>query len=591
MEHVAAADSIEPVPDMIDMVRDTDYAVTTNLRLRFNGFPGYGLAPTPYTACGDWLIAINPWDGRRGPPSISEQEERLKSWCNAPRTQPHVWSVTSAAVQSLVQSRGQQSQTICSCGVSASGKTHSSQLALHYLMHELPWQRETVGTHSTRRILEISHTVLDSFVSARTLRNPHSSRSARMHEVLVSVRPGKAPEVLGMRVDIFLLERSRVHLRDGNTPCFNIFHELRAAVVGQDGHRALLPSSFQLLADPLEAWEPPRLPLQGRPWQGPEDDSRGAAEEETRRQDFERLLTAMKDLGISEVQQQGLLRMVAASLVLGQLEFGPVEPGAEALHSPKGRPGFECSSVASLLGCPPAKLRQLLESRHIAHSNGSSTTVPLIDTGTNDSTNSSDEQARSPQGATVRPLRVSLSSAQALALRHGLAESLYARAVGFILRRVNELAPPPSQATASGFTGTIATLDLPGLELTTKDSTGAAGLERLISNYADERLQREFSWNVAGWRLAEYKREGVHCDEYIEHAASWSLPTAEGIESVFAALEDERHRGTHGSDAHLLLAVRDEIRRERNQERHRHGLLEEQPKMGTFGPPIGCVSI
>jgi hypothetical protein len=51
------------VADLIDLARDSTLLTVWNLRRRFCGDPDHGLPPTPYTACGEWLLAINPQDG------------------------------------------------------------------------------------------------------------------------------------------------------------------------------------------------------------------------------------------------------------------------------------------------------------------------------------------------------------------------------------------------------------------------------------------------------------------------------------------------------------------------------------------------
>ena len=94
-----------------------------------------------------------------------------------------------------------------------------------------------------------------------------------------------------------------------------------------------------------------------------------------------------------------------------------------------------------------------------------------------------------------------LNPAEAEAARDALGKALYDRLFAWLVGRVNKsTAPIDDEKVAS----TIGVLDIFGFE-----SFGKNTLEQLLINFANEKLQQQFTWYVFKLGQAEYEKEGI----------------------------------------------------------------------------------
>ena len=96
-------------------------------------------------------------------------------------------------------------------------------------------------------------------------------------------------------------------------------------------------------------------------------------------------------------------------------------------------------------------------------------------------------------------ITVHLTLEQARDSRDALAKALYGRLFGWLVARCNDKLVDDRAASAF-----IGILDIFGFEAFKVNS-----FEQLCINYANERLQQQFNWNVFKAEQAEYEAEGI----------------------------------------------------------------------------------
>ncbi|KAK2492706.1 hypothetical protein MC885_002878 [Smutsia gigantea] len=264
----------------------------------------------------------------------------------------------------------------------------------------------TIPTFSGVQILEATP-LLESFGNAKTVRNDNSSRFGKFVEV--SLEGGV---ISGAITSQYLLEKSRIVFQAKNERNYHIFYELLAGLPAQ------LRQAFRL----QEAETYYYLN------QGGNCEISGKSEAD----DFRRLLASMEVLGFNSEDQDGIFRILASILHLGNVYFEKYE------------------AVAELLQISPEGLQKAI-------------TFKVTET---------------MREKIFTPLTVE----SAVDARDAIAKVLYALLFSWLITRVNALVSP-RQGTLS-----IAILDIYGFEDLSFNS-----FEQLCINYANENLQYLFN--------------------------------------------------------------------------------------------------
>jgi myosin-5 len=149
-----------------------------------------------YTWTGCVLMALNPF-----------------SWIQCPPGRPHPSDVAQNARRGLIES----DQTVLISGESGSGKTETAKIVMRCL----------AGESSADRAILASNPVFEAFGNARTVRNHNSSRFGKFIRMFFDENRER---LVGVRIDTYLLEKTRVICRSEREGNFHIFEQLSAGL-------------------------------------------------------------------------------------------------------------------------------------------------------------------------------------------------------------------------------------------------------------------------------------------------------------------------------------------------------------------------
>ena len=233
-------------------------------------------------------------------------------------------------------------------------------------------------------------------------------------------------------------------------------------------------------------------------------DGKTAREEDAA--DFAEMKDAMGKIGFSEDLQTTLLKLVAAVVNLGSLQFAP--SGSE--HCTITNQDV-LGNVAALLGTEVAELQTALTYRVVA--------------------------------ARGEVMKSELNVDAASHARNALAKALYDSVFTHVVRQINA-----SIEVAPGSKGTVlGVLDIYGFEIFPSN-----GFEQFCINYCNEKLQQLFIELVMKREQEEYAREGIAWIdvEYFDNAGICAL--VETPKTGIIAVLDEQCSRPNGSDAAFL---------------------------------------
>ncbi|XP_047993590.1 unconventional myosin-IXAa isoform X1 [Leguminivora glycinivorella] len=261
-------------------------------------------------------------------------------------------------------------QAIILSGVSGSGKTYASMVLLRRLFDVAGGGPET----DAFKHLAAAFTVLRSLGAAATAANSHSSRIG--HFIEVQVTDGA---LYRTKIHCYFLDQTRVVRPPPGERNYHIFYQLLAGLTAEERTALRLegyaPQDLRYLASPA-----PRRP-------DPDDATR--------------FLAWKTCLGILGIPFLDVVRVLAAVLLLGNVQFADGAEGAETAGD------AELQAAAALLGVAAPALLRGLTTRAAARGRAA---------------------ARAPATA-----------AAAAAARDALAKALYCRTVATIVRRANSL--------------------------------------------------------------------------------------------------------------------------------------------------------
>ncbi|KAI7804825.1 myosin VIb, partial [Triplophysa rosa] len=232
--------------------------------------------------------------------------------------------------------------------------------------------------------------------------------------------------------------------------------------------------------------------------------------------DFNRMVAAMKKIGLDDTEKLNLFKVVAGVLHLGNIDFeetGSTSGGCIL----KKQSSQTLEYCAELLGLDQDDLRVSLTTR-----------VMLTTAG----------------GAKGTVIKVPLKVEQANNARDALAKAVYSRLFDHVVKRVNQCFPFD---TSSNFIGV---LDIAGFEYFEHNS-----FEQFCINYCNEKLQQFFNERILKEEQELYQKEGLGVNEvhYVDNQDCIDLVEAKvvGILDIL----DEENRFPQASDQHFAGEV------------------------------------
>lgn len=231
---------------------------------------------------------------------------------------PHLFSIADAARAELVETS--KSQAILMSGESGAGKTQSTRLVLGHLARDAAGDASLLGPK-----VMASTPLLEAFGNAQTPHNKNSSRFGKYIRLQLCAATGVLESA---STEVYLLETSRLVLPGKKERNFHALYYLLAA---DDATRAALklpsavPSEYRYLSCSK--------------LQDLTDEHRGG---------LDGMLSAWAGLGLVRDDLQPFLRVTAAMLMLGNVEFGENED-EQAFIVGEGTDS-NAATVAELLG-------------------------------------------------------------------------------------------------------------------------------------------------------------------------------------------------------------------------------------------------
>lgn len=420
--HIKNSYDISKVGDLINLIHLHEPAVLRSVQERYD-------QNLIYTQTGPILLSINPFKET----SLYSNEIREKYHnesgvgCDDKVLDPHLYRVAEEAL------KGEGDQTILISGESGAGKTVATKIIMEYVA-----KCTGVETGSVQAVLQ-SNPVLEAFGNAVTTRNDNSSRFGKF--IQLKMKEGK---LVGAEIKSYLLEKVRVVKHGAGERNFHIMYQLLA-------NRGLDPKDFKYTSC-LDS-----------------DNDKGVKEFDVFEEclKYEDTVEAMRQVGFSEEMITMIMNTVYAVLLLGNIEFVPIEDS-------------DSESVA------------------INNINLVDQIVDLL------KLLSGDDLIRALCGKIMtagnEKCYVNFSIEEAEYTRDSIAKYIYERVFQMIVAEVNK-----------GICGEeiiydryIGLLDIFGFEIFDKNS-----FEQICINYTNERLQELFNNHIFRLEQAEYVKEGV----------------------------------------------------------------------------------
>lgn len=454
--------------DMAELTFLNEASVVHNLATRYS-------ADEIYTYSGLFLVAVNPYK----PLSIYD-EKTVAAYKNKQREEvkPHIFAITDLAFRSMLETY--ESQSILVTGESGAGKTENTKKVIQYLAAittegqrggDTKTSSAANGQHSFEQQILQANPILESFGNAQTVRNNNSSRFGKF----IRIEFSRSGQIAGASIDWYLLEKSRVVYQNSKERNYHIFYQLLHGASKEQ--RAQL-----LLEDQVDAYA---YLKQSNKKIASVDDSI----------EFRNLQTSFKIMGISNSEQNDILRVVSSILNIGNIEIG-----AESADQGRILNVGQVEKVSHLLGINCEQFtRGLLR--------------PRVKAG----------REWVHQSRSADQVRHSLDA---------LAKGLYERLFSYIVNRINQTLERSSDNTTF-----IGVLDIAGFEIFDTNS-----FEQLCINYTNEKLQQFFNHHMFVLEQEEYTRENIEW-EFIDFGRDLQ-PTIDLIEKsnpmgIFSCLDED----------------------------------------------------
>ncbi|XP_016048332.1 unconventional myosin-Ie [Erinaceus europaeus] len=469
------------VDDMVLLSKITENAIVENLKKRY-------MDDYIFTYIGSVLISVNPF---KQMPYFGEKEIEMYQGAAQYENPPHIYALADNMYRNMIIDR--ENQCVIISGESGAGKTVAAKYIMSYV------SRVSGGGPKVQHVKDIilqSNPLLEAFGNAKTVRNNNSSRFGKYFEIQFS--PGGEPD--GGKISNFLLEKSRVVMRNPGERSFHIFYQLIEGASAEQKHSLGITS--------MDYYN--YLSLSGSYEVDDIDD----------RREFQETLHAMNVIGIFAEEQTLVLQIVAGILHLGNISFKEVGNYA-AVESEEF-----LAFPAYLLGINQDRLKEKLTSR----------------------------QMDSKWGGKSESIHVTLNVEQACYTRDALAKALHARVFDFLVDSINKAMEKDHEEY------NIGVLDIYGFEIFQKNGFEQfcinfvnEKLQQIFIELTLKAEQEEYVQEGIRWTPIEYFNNKIVCD-LIENKVN-----PPGIMSILDDVCATMHAVGEGADQTLLQKLQMQI--------------------------------
>ncbi|XP_069723293.1 unconventional myosin-Ie isoform X2 [Phaenicophaeus curvirostris] len=469
------------VDDMVLLSKITEDSIVENLKKRY-------MDDYIFTYIGSVLISVNPF---KQMPYFGEKEIEMYQGAAQYENPPHIYALADSMYRNMIIDR--ENQCVIISGESGAGKTVAAKYIMSYI------SKISGGGPKVQHVKDIilqSNPLLEAFGNAKTVRNNNSSRFGKYFEIQFS--PGGEPD--GGKISNFLLEKSRVVMRNPGERSFHIFYQLI------EGASSEQKSSLGITSMDYYYY----LSLSGSYKVDDIDD----------KSDFQETLHAMNVIGIFAEEQALVLQIVAGILHLGNISFKEVGNYA-AVESEEF-----LAFPAFLLGINQDRLKEKLTSR----------------------------QMDSKWGGKSESINVTLNVEQACYTRDALAKALHARVFDYLVDSINKAMEKDHEEY------NIGVLDIYGFEIFQKNGFEQfcinfvnEKLQQIFIELTLKAEQEEYVQEGIRWTPIDYFNNKIVCD-LIENKVN-----PPGIMSILDDVCATMHAVGGGADQTLLQKLQMQI--------------------------------
>nr|XP_033776611.1 LOW QUALITY PROTEIN: unconventional myosin-Ie [Geotrypetes seraphini] len=462
------------VDDMVLLSKISEDAIVENLKKRY-------MDDYIFTYIGPVLISVNPF---KQMPYFGEKEVEMYQGAAQYENPPHIYALADNMYRNMVIDR--ENQCVIISGESGAGKTVAAKYIMSYI------SKISGGGPKVQHVKDIilqSNPLLEAFGNAKTVRNNNSSRFGKYFEIQFS--PGGEPD--GGKISNFLLEKSRVVMRNPGERSFHIFYQLiEGASTEQRNNLGVTTIDYYYYLSQSGSYK---------------------VDDINDKSDFKETMHAMNVIGIFAEEQAMVLQIVAGVLHLGNISFKEVGNYA-AVESEEflAFPTF-------LLGINQDRLKEKLTSR----------------------------QMDSKWGGKSESINVTLNVEQACYTRDALSKALHARVFDFLVDSINKAMQKNHEEY------NIGVLDIYGFEIFQKNGFEQfcinfvnEKLQQIFIELTLKAEQEEYVQEGIRWTPVDYFNNKIVCD-LIENKVN-----PPGIMSILDDVCATMHAVGEGADQTLL---------------------------------------